>query len=424
MLADLIIHNALEIATCAGPAPRRGSAQGDAGVLHEASIAAHEGRIVFVGSADECRLRVSLLPHGTGIDAAGCGVAPGFVDAHTHLVFAGDRIGELGRRLAGATYQEIAAGGGGILSTVEATRRATGEQLVESSLPRLGRMLRCGTTTAEVKSGYGLTVESELKMLRAIRRLGESQPVNLIPTFMGAHEIPREYRADPDAYVALVVEQMIPAVAEAGLATSCDVFCETGVFTVEQSRAVLAAARRSGLQVRVHADELAASGGAELAAEVGARSADHLVHATERGARALAASGTVATLLPAASLFLKLGRYAPARMLIDSGVPVALGTDLNPGGGLTPSMPFVMSLACFGMGLTLEEALVAGTINAAYALDVHERTGSLEPGKQMDAVIVDGPLVNLLAPDAGYVRRVLKGGRIVYDGGLRPGPLM
>jgi len=415
MLADLVIHNALEVATCAGPAPRRGAAQANAGLLRDVSIAAHQGRIVFIGPPDECRLRVSVVPDATGIDAAGCSIVPGFVDAHTHLVYAGDRRGELRRRLAGATYAAMAAEGGGILATVDATRQASDDDLVDAALVRLRRMLRCGTTTAEVKSGYGLTLDDEMRMLRAVHRLGEAQPIDLVATFLGAHDTPREYRADADAYVALVAEQMIPAVAQAELATSCDVFCERGAFTVAQSRVILTAARRAGLALRVHADELTAGGGAELAAEMRARSADHLVHVTQEGARALAGSGTVATLLPAASLYLKLGRYAPARMLIDEGVPIAFGTDLNPGGGLTPSMPVVMTLACFGMGLTFEEALVAATINAAYALDVHATAGSLEPGKPLDAVIVDGSLVGLLAADSRPIRHVLKDGRIVFS---------
>ena len=415
MLADLVVHNAREAATCAGPAPRRGVEQADAGVVREVSIASLEGRIVFVGPPDECRLRVSLLPDGVGIDATGCGIVPGLVDGHTHAVYAGDRLEELRRRLAGATYREIAAEGGGILSTVDATRQATDDALGGTARGRLDRMLRCGTTTAEVKSGYGLTLEHELRLLRLIRRLGGEQPIALVPTFLGAHDVPREYRSDPNGYVALVAEQMIPAVVREGLATSCDVFCETDVFTAEQARVMLEAARRAGLAVRVHADELGPSGGAELAAACGARSADHLVHVSPGGARALAAAGTVATLLPAASLFLKLDRYAPARMLIECSVPVALGTDLNPGGGLTPSMPFVMTLACFAMDLTLEEALVAATINAAYALDVHETVGSLEPGKRMDAVIVDGPIVNLLAPGSAPIRQVLKNGRVAFS---------
>jgi imidazolonepropionase len=395
LLADLIVEN---------------------GLLRNASIASYEGRIVFVGPAADGARLVALAPEGVRIDAAGRSVVPGFVDAHTHAVYAGDRRSELRRRLAGATYARIAEQGGGILSTVDATREAAEDDLISTALVRLEQMQRCGTTTAEVKSGYGLTLESELKMLRAIARLDAASPLDLVPTFLGAHEVPREHRHEPGAYVRQVVELMIPAVAASRLAASCDVFCERGAFTVDQSRTILEAAARAGFMTRVHADELTAGGGAELAAEVGARSADHLVFVSEPGARALAAAGTVATLLPSASLQLKLGQYAPARMLIGEGVPVALGTDLNPGGGLTPSMPFVITLACFAMALTLEEALVAATINAAFAIDRHEVAGSLEPGKQMDAVVVDGRLEALLATDTPRVHTVLKRGRIIAAG--------
>jgi imidazolonepropionase len=413
MLADLILHDAREVLTCRGPAPRRGPAQADAGALPDASVAALGGIVVFAGSAAECRRLVEPAPNAVVVDASGCTIVPGFVDAHTHAVFAGDRRHELRRRLAGATYAEIASEGGGILSTVDATRGATVGELVAASRPRLDEMLRCGTTTCEIKSGYGLTVESELAMLRAIRALDASHALDIVPTFMGAHEIPREYRANRRAYVRLVIDQMIPAVAREGLAAWCDVFCEAGVFTVDESRAILEAGRTAGLLPRLHADELASSGGAALAAALGARSADHLVHVTRQDARAMAAAGPVATLLPAAAFYLKLGRFAPARMLIQEGVPVALASDVNPGGGFSPSMPFAIALACFGMGLTLEEAIVGATINAAWSLDRADRAGSLEPGKPLDAVVVDGSAVELLRVGVPAIRQVFKHGRQV-----------
>ena len=415
MDADLILHNATEVATCAGPAPLKGERQGQAGVLRNASIAGRKGRIVFIGSADECQRRVQLSRRGVELDASGCSIVPGFVDGHTHLVFAGDRRQELRRRLAGATYEDIAAEGGGILATVAATCAATEGELASASRVRLRGMLACGTTTAEVKSGYGLTVADELKILRAIRRAGAMQPVDLVPTFLGAHEIPLAYRSNPASYVALVVEKMVPEVAENHLAESCDVFCERGAFTVDQSRCVLQAARATGLQTRVHANEFHASGGARLAAEVGARSADHLIFIDDDDVRSLAEAGTVATLLPAAAFYLKLGRYAPARLLIEQGVPVALGTDLNPGPGLAASMPFVITLACFGMAMTLEESLVAATINSAYALNRHDVTGSLEVGKYFDAVVIHGPLDALLAMGASPIRQVIKRSHVVYQ---------
>jgi imidazolonepropionase len=375
MLADCIVTNALEVITCAGPAPRRGIAQADACSIANAAVASLDGLIVFAGPADVCAREVEPAPGCRVVDAAGCTVVPGFVDAHTHLVYAGDRRDELRQRLAGATYASIAARGGGILQTVQATRDCSEDLLAAAAQVRLREMLRCGTTTCEVKSGYGLTTESELKLLRVIRRVSREGPVDLAPTFMGAHEIPPEYRGRRGDYVRLIVDEMIP---------------------------------------RVHADELGPSGGARLAAELRARSADHLIYVDRDAAGAMARAGTVATVLPAAGFYLKLGQFAPARMLIDQGVPVALGTDVNPGGGFTPSMPFVMTLACFGMGLTLEEALVAATINAAYSLNRENHVGSLEPGKQMDAVVVNGSVIELLRPGAGAIRAVIKRGRVVH----------
>ncbi len=413
--ADFLIRNTSEVLTCAGPAPRRGPAQADARSIPGAAVAAYNGRIVFIGFESLLPHEVTLTPGATIVDAGGGAVVPGFVDAHTHVIFAGDRRGELRRRLTGASYEEIAGEGGGILSTVLATRSASESVLAADTSRRLAEMLRCGTTTAEAKSGYGLTTESELKMLRVIRELGETQPVELSPTFMGAHEVPVEYRTRRQAYVDLIVSDMIPAVARERLAEWCDVFCEKGVFTPDESREILTAARAAGMKLRLHADELAASGGSQLAAEIGARSADHLIFVDEAGAHKLAAAGVAATLLPIASFYLKLGRFAPARMLIHRNVAVALATDVNPGGGYSPSMPFAMTLACFGMGLTFEEALVGATINAAYALDRHDRIGSLEPGKQMDAVIVDGPAIDLIRVGAETIRAVVKKGQVVVE---------
>jgi imidazolonepropionase len=346
------------------------------------------------------------------------------VDPHTHVVYAGDRREELRRRLAGATYAEIAAAGGGILSTVRATREASEDALIESARLRLAEMLHCGTTTAEAKSGYGLETAAELKMLRVVRRLGQAQPIDLAATFLGAHDIPAEYRDRRTDYVDLVIREMIPAVVADRLAEWCDVFCETGVYTPEESRAILGAASKAGLRLRVHADELAASGGSEVAVEVGARSADHLLFVQPETAGRMARAGVVATLLPAAAFYLKLGRFAPARMLIERGVAVALATDINPGGGFSPSMPFVMTLACFAMGMTLEEALVGATLNAAYAIGRDADVGSLEPGKLMDAVIVDGEAVDLIRVGAPAIAAVVKRGRVAVTArtSIEPSP--
>ena len=377
-------------------------------------IAAHEGRIVFIGFESLLSHEVEVIPGATIVDAHGGAVVPGFVDPHTHVVFSGDRREELRRRLAGLTYKAIAAEGGGILSTVVATRAAAEAQLAADTRRRLDEMLQCGTTTCEAKSGYGLTKESELKMLRVIRALAGDHAIEIAPTFMGAHEIPAEYRDRRHAYVKAVIEDMIPAVAQERLAEWCDVFCETGVFTREESRDILMAARAAGMKLRLHADELGPSGGSAVAADLRVRSADHLIFVDDDGAAALAAAGVVATLLPIASFYLKLGRFAPARMLITAGVPVAIATDVNPGGGFSPSMPFAMTLACFAMGLTFEEALVGATINAAYSLDRHAHVGSLEVGKQMDAVIVAGPAIDLVRVGADTIRAVIKKGQVIH----------
>lgn len=412
--ADAVIEHATAIATCAGPAPRRGSRQSDIGILENAAIAASNGQIVYVGPEATIHTAIDLRQDAMRIDATGCVVTPGFVDPHTHIVFAGDRRGELQRRLAGATYAQIAAAGGGILSTVAATRAASDEELLAGARARLDEMLACGTTTCEAKSGYGLTTDSELKQLRVLRTLDSRHPIDIRVTFLGAHEVPSEYRARRGDYVALVIDEMIPRVAADGLADYCDVFCDAGVYTPDEATRVLEAGRRAGLTPRIHADELAPSGGSLVAAAVNARSADHLVFANEQSADALAGAGVCAVLLPAAAFYLKLGRFAPARMLIDRGVPVALATDVNPGGGFSPSMPFAMTLACFQMGLTLEEALVAATINAAWSVDCADRLGSLESGKQLDAVLVRGGFDELVRIGAPAIRMVIKRGEVVW----------
>ncbi len=410
MRETIIIRNARLLLTCAGTAPRCGSAQGDVGPIQHASVVAVDGRIVFAGPAGEGDRRYPPDLAFRVIDAAGCTVIPGLVDPHTHVVFGGDRRDELQRRLAGASYAEIAAQGGGILSTVRATRAASEDELVDATRARLDGMLHCGTTTCEAKSGYGLDTETELKMLRVIRRVHDEHPIDLVSTFMGAHEVPAEHRANRRFYIDQLVRQMIPAAARDGLAQWCDVFCETGVYTPEESEEILEAGKRHGLKARIHADELGESGGSLVAARVKARSADHLLYVSPRGIQALREAGVVATLLPIAAFYLKIGRYAPARDLIAGAVPVALGTDLNPGGGFSPSMPFAMALACFAMQMTLEEALVAATINAAYAIDRHTCVGSLEVGKQLDAVIIDGDAVDLLKVGTPAIRTVVKNG--------------
>jgi imidazolonepropionase len=413
---DLVVRNSGSLATLAGPAPRTGAAMGNLGVIEDAAVAVSDGRITFAGPAAE----MPAGPAARFVDAGGGFVLPGFVDAHTHLVFAGDRDGEIRQRLAGRSYREIAAEGGGIVRSVEATRRATVEELADGLCRRLDEMLLLGTTTAEVKSGYGLDTASEIRSLEAIAAAARRHPVTVVPTFLGAHEIPVEHRGDRRRYVDILVGEMIPEVARRGLARFCDVFCEEGVFTVAESREILAAARRHGFALRVHADELGFTGGAELAAEMGARSADHLLFVSDAGMAALARASCVATLLPSAAFYLRLGRQAPARALIAAGVPIALASDGNPGGGLSPSLPFAVALGCFALGLSLEEAITAVTVNAAYSVGLEGEVGRLEPGKRADLVVLraDRPL-DLVRVGIPAVRTVVKDGRVVVDDGRR-----
>jgi imidazolonepropionase len=411
--ADFILRNARQVIACAGPCPRRGADQGALDILADGAVASFEGRVTYVGPSADVDRTVQPVPGACQVDASGMSIVPGFVDAHTHAIYAGDRRGELRRRLAGATYADIAAAGGGIVSTVVATRAATEAELVADTRVRLDEMLACGTTTCEVKSGYGLSVEAELKILRALARLSEEHPIDVVATFLGAHEVPVEFRERRADYVDLVVDDMIPEVAGARLAEWCDVFCEHGVFTPGESLRILEAGLAAGLKPRIHADELAASGGSAVAARIGARSADHLIFVPPAGIAAMASAGVTATLLPNAAFYLKLGRFAPARDFIAASVPVALATDVNPGGGFSPSMPFAMTLACFAMHMTFEEALAAATINAAWSVDRADRVGSLEPGKQMDAVLVNGDAINLIRIGARSIAGVIKRGTCV-----------
>ncbi|MDR5682431.1 MAG: imidazolonepropionase [Armatimonadota bacterium] len=366
-------------------APRRGAELRSLGTIGDGAVAARGGRIVWVGQTDDAH-RLKLAPGGTELDAAGRCVVPGFVDPHTHLVWAGSRADEWEMRLAGASYEEIAARGGGILSTTRATREAADRTLRALADRRLDAMLRHGTTTAEAKSGYGLDRDTELRTLRVVRDLAESHPVDLAATFLGAHAVPAGFEAD--AYVDFVCEQVIPAVAAEGLAEFCDVFCERGAFSAEQSRRILRAGRRHGLRPKIHADEFSDLGGARLAVEEGAVSADHLLRVGEVGIRALAASDTIAVLLPGTALFLGVG-YAPARRLIEAGAAVALGTDHNPGSSPTLSMQAICALACSGMKMHPAEALTAATVNAAHAIGRAHDVGSIEVAKRADLVVLD-----------------------------------
>lgn len=411
---DLLIHNLAEVATPEGSSPLCGADQRRVRRLKGAEVVCRDGRIAFVGSPDERRRALGELPDAERLDGRGGTLIPGFVDPHTHLPWAGSREEEFAARLAGKTYQEIAAAGGGILSTVKATRLASEEELASNVLRRMDWMLACGTTTAEAKSGYGLSREDELKQLRAIRTASDQHPVDLVPTLMAAHEIPPEHRQDRRRYLDLICEEIVPATAEAGLARFCDVFCEEGVFTPEESRRVLEAGVRHGLAPRLHADEFVDSGGAELAGELGAFSADHLIAVSPAGIESLARSGVTAVLLPGTSFFLMKHRYAPARKLVEAGVPVALATDCNPGSSYTESMPMVVVLAVFELGLTIEESLAAATLNSACCLGLGAEIGSVEAGKRADLVLLDAPNLLHLVYHYGLnpVAAVVKGGRV------------
>ena len=382
-----VLHSS-QLVTLAGPTrPRVRAEMQDLGIIEDGGLLIQDGKIAAVGRSENIQ---ADLPRGSEtIDARGKVVMPGFVDAHTHLVFGGNRLTDFERRARGETYEQIAAAGGGIWSTVEKTREASDSELFDQAKRHADWMLRCGTTTAEAKSGYGLTIESELKILRIIRRVGEDTPLTCVPTFLGAHAVPRQYRSEPDRYVDHVVNEMLPVIAEERLAEFCDVFCERNYFSVEQARKVLTAADHMGLRGRIHADQLTNGGGAELAAEVGAVTADHLEQTDEKGIAALKRANVQPVLLPGSVYALGSTGYPKARMMIDAGLAVVVATDFNPGSSPTPSMPMVLSLACTQMKMSPAEAITASTVNAAYSLNRGGDIGSLETGKLGNFVIFD-----------------------------------
>ncbi|MEX2104914.1 MAG: imidazolonepropionase [Bacilli bacterium] len=419
------IKNAAQIVTVSGSnaQPKKGKSMSELYVIHQGGIVIEDDRIVFVGADAEAQDYVDGL-EGTPylIDAAGKTVTPGLVDPHTHLVFAGSREQELEMRLNGATYIEILQNGGGILYSTTQTRAATEEQLFAESKKRLDNFLKHGVTTLEAKSGYGLTVEDELKQLRVARALNESHAIDLVSTFMGAHAVPLEYKANPEEFIRIVIEEMLPKVAEEKLAVFCDVFCERGVFTVEQSERILEAGKKWGLIPKIHADEIVSFGGAELAARIGAISADHLLKASDQGIEMMAKAGVVAVLLPGTAFFL-MEEPANARKMIESGVAVALSTDRNPGSSPTESLPLIMNLACLNMRMTSAEVITACTINAAYAIGRADAIGSIEVGKKADIVLFNAPNYVFLQYNFGVnlVDTVLKNGTVVVEGGVLRG---
>lgn len=387
--ATLLVKNIGQLITMAGPVPRIGDQMQDLGLIENGGVAVAGEEILSAGESDEVEGHSPLAEECTVIDAAGAVVTPGLVDPHTHPIFSMTREKEFEMRTQGKSYMEIAQSGGGIRASVRDLRTTTLEFLVERSKPRLDRMIQHGVTTIEAKSGYGLSTESELKQLEAIRYLNGVHTLDLVPTFLGAHEVPDEYRTKRDQYVDLIIHEMIPAVVKANLAEFSDIFCEEGVFDIEESRRIQRAASRAGLKLKFHADELKHTGGAELAASLKAVSTDHVVYISDVGIDALAKSGTAAVLLPGTTFSLGGKHYAPARRMIKAGVVVALSTDCNPGSSYTESLPFIMTLAAVEMKLTAAEAFSAVTVNAAYAIDRTNRIGRLQTGLQADFVIWD-----------------------------------
>ena len=386
MAGSIAVVNIGQLVTLAGPArPRVGEELRELGLVSDAALLVEGGRINSVGPYSQIRSQIPAT--STVIDAQGRCVMPGFVDAHTHLVFAGNRAAEFEQRIAGATYQQIAASGGGILSTVKQTRTATEDELLAAARRHRDWMLRSGTTTIEAKSGYGLERETELKMLRVLARLNAEGPARIVSTLLAAHMIPPEFDGRREEYLHWIEEELIPEVVAAKLAAYCDAFCDDHAFTVEESRTVLTAARRQGLRLRVHAEQFRPGTGAALAAELGAATADHLEAAEDEVLQVLKDAGVQPVLLPGSVFALGRRNYPAARKMVESGLAIVLATDFNPGSSPIASMPFILSLACLEMGLTPAEALTAATINAAWSLDLGNRIGSLEPGKQADFLI-------------------------------------
>lgn len=419
-LVDLLVLHAAEIATPRGSSARGGRELGKIDVRPRAGVAVDAGRILAVGPDEE------LLAKFRGrreLDARGGTIVPGFVDAHTHPVFAGTREAEFEQRTAGASYAEIAARGGGILSSVRGVRAASREELLAGLIVRLDRFLEHGTTTIEAKSGYGLSLEDEIKSLEVLAAAARAHPVEIAPTFLGAHAVPAEYRDAPTKYVDLVVDEMLPRVAEARLAEYCDVFSEANYFDLDASRRILGRARELGLGLRVHADQLTSFGAAELAADLGAASADHLELASDRGIEALARAGVIPVLCPVVPLFLRLEAEAPARAMIDAGLAPALSTDFNPGSCFLQSLPEVFSWAALRYRMSAAETLTAGTLNAACSLGRGDRLGTIEAGKDADILVLDVPNHLHLVYELGRnpVAAVVKKGRVVLE---RPRPVV
>ncbi|WP_016993651.1 imidazolonepropionase [Lysinibacillus boronitolerans] len=418
----ILIKNANEVITLQSSAqgPRTKEQMQEIAVIENGSVLIEEERIVAVGAYEQLKADFpEIIKKAETIDATGKIVMPGLVDCHTHLVHGGTREHEFNMRLNGSTYMEIMNAGGGIHATTKRTRETSFDELYENTMQHLDVFLKHGVTTVEAKSGYGLDWETEKKQLEVAKELQAAHHIDVISTFMGAHAVPRDYKGREDEFVDVVVQEMLPKVAELELAEFNDVFCEKGVFTPEQSRRILEAGKALGLTPKIHADEIEPYQGAELAAEVGAISAEHLLVASDEGIRKMAEAGTIAVLLPGTAFFLR-APYARGRLMIDEGVPVAISTDFNPGSSPTMSLPFIMNLACMHMGMTLEEVLTATTINAAYALNRGEQVGSLEAHKKADVLILDVENYKQLQYFYGmnHTHTVIKNGQVVVQNGI------
>lgn len=412
---DLLIENASELVTAEGAnqKPLAGKQMQSLKIIRNAALAIRNGKITAVDKTPKVKSRFKAFQT---LDASGKTLIPGFVDPHTHLVFAGSREEEFKMRLQGVSYMDIHQRGGGILKTVRETRRTSESELVRNCEKKLNVMLEHGTTTLEAKSGYGLTVEDEVKLLRVMQHLEKTHPIDIVSTFLGAHAIPPEYEKQPIKYVKLIREKMIPAIAHSGLAEFCDVFCEKGVFSIEQTKQILSAGKKHGLKPKLHADELTPFGAAELAAEVGAVSAEHLLYTSSKGLKMMVECGVIAVLLPAAAFALMTEKYADARKMIKMNLPVALGTDFNPSCWVE-NQQLVIALACRQMKMTPAEALTAATINAAHAICRADEVGSLEPGKKADILILDVPNHSFLGYSFGTnpVEKVIKEGKLAVS---------
>lgn len=408
----IIIKNASELVTCKGKAPKHGKDMSDIGIINNGCVVIENGIIIDAGAMDILKKYDEKEYHV--IDAQNKAVLPGFVDSHTHLIFGGYRADEFSWRLRGDSYMSIMERGGGITNSVRATRNTSLEEFIALGMKRLDKILDMGVTTVEGKSGYGLDCETEIRQLKAMKQLNEIHPVDIVPTFLGPHSVLPEYKGREDEFIDFMIDDVLPKVKEEKLAEFADIFCEKNVFTVEQSRKFLTAAKNSGLKLKIHADEMHRLGGTELAVELGCTSADHLLQASDEGIKQMSQSDTVATLLPATAFCLK-EEYARARYMIDSGCAVALATDFNPGSCFTNSVPLVIALAALNMSMTIEEIITALTINAAAAVGRGNITGSIEKGKKADIIILEYPSVHFLPYHAAVniVETVIKNGKIV-----------